>query len=116
MVTIADYGNDTPEEHQRIMAGGIWNDHIAVQTALTAIHSIRKADGRAELRQLISDLSSDLTDEGANYSTEGLHEMRRRVANALGKAECPDWLHEYLDAEVIQFPKQLTTSHRPEGK
>lgn len=43
IVTIPYYGNDTPEEHQRIMAGRIWNDHIAVQTALTVIHSIRKA-------------------------------------------------------------------------
>lgn len=49
IVTIRDYGNDTPEEHQRIMAGGIWNDHIAVQTALTTIHSIRKAAGEAPI-------------------------------------------------------------------
>lgn len=43
MITIPDYGNDDPDTHQRIMRDGIWNDHIAVQTALTAIHSIRKA-------------------------------------------------------------------------
>lgn len=43
MVTIPDYGNDDPDTHQRIMQNGIWNDHIAVQAALTAIHSIRKA-------------------------------------------------------------------------
>lgn len=48
LATIPYYGNDTPEEYQRIMAGGIWNDHIAVQTALTAIHSIRKAGARTE--------------------------------------------------------------------
>lgn len=45
VATIVDYGNDTPDEHKRIMAGGIWNDHIAVQTALTVIHTMRKAAG-----------------------------------------------------------------------
>ncbi|MGY3527301.1 hypothetical protein [Bradyrhizobium sp. USDA 4452] len=57
------------------------------------------------LQQLVCDLSADLTDEGANYSTEGLQEMRRRVANALGREECPEWLHCYLDAEIIPFSR-----------
>lgn len=56
-----------------------------------------------ELRKLVCDLSGDLTDEGANYSGDGLHDMRRRVANALPKAECPEWLLDYRDADVIQL-------------
>lgn len=61
---------------------------------------IELADERQKLRSLISDLSSDLTDEGASYSTEGLHEMRRTVANMLPKDDCPDWLHEYRDTKI----------------
>ena len=68
-----------------------------------------------ELRRLVCTLSSHLTDEGDDYSTEGLDAMRRRVANALPRSECPDWLHEYRDADVVAFPAPLTSSHRPEG-
>jgi len=42
MATIVDYGNDDPVTHARIMANGIWNDHVAVQAAWTAIRHIRK--------------------------------------------------------------------------
>lgn len=31
------YGQDTPEELDRIRRGEIWNDHVAVQAALAAI-------------------------------------------------------------------------------
>ena len=54
------------------------------------------------LYRLIADLSGALTDEGADWSNDGLHEMRRRVANALPPPQCPDWLHQYRDAQVIK--------------
>jgi hypothetical protein len=43
MVAIKDYGTDDPDTHQRILKNGIWNDHVAVQAALAAIHSVRLA-------------------------------------------------------------------------
>jgi len=43
MVAIKDYGNDDSDTHQRILKDGVWNDHVAVQAALAAIHSIRKS-------------------------------------------------------------------------
>ena len=42
MTVIPWYGNDDPATHQRILICGIWNDHVAVQSALAAIHHIRK--------------------------------------------------------------------------
>lgn len=54
------------------------------------------------LRSLIITLSDVLTDEGGDWSTEGLDNLRRRVANAIPPDECPDWLHEYRDPSVDQ--------------
>lgn len=42
LAVIVDYGNDDPVTHARILKNGIWNDHVSVQAALTAIHYIRK--------------------------------------------------------------------------
>lgn len=56
----------------------------------------------AHLLKLVADLSGHLTDEGDSYSTEGLHAMRCRVANSLPIDICPDWLHEYRDAPMVQ--------------
>ena len=53
-------------------------------------------------RKLIADLSDALTDEGPDWSNEGLHSLRCRVANALPPAECPDWLEEYRDSPIVQ--------------
>lgn len=53
-------------------------------------------------RKLIADLSDALTDEGPDWSSEGLYGLRRRVANALSPAECPDWLNEYRDPLIVQ--------------
>lgn len=47
------------------------------------------------LHLLIADLSTNLTDEGDSYFNESLHKMRRRVANALPRELCPDWLAPY---------------------
>jgi len=41
MAVIPWYGNDDGPTHERIIKGGIWNDHIAVQAALAAIHHLR---------------------------------------------------------------------------
>jgi hypothetical protein len=38
MAVIPWYGTDDEVTHQRIMQNGIWNDHVAVQSALAAIH------------------------------------------------------------------------------
>jgi hypothetical protein len=42
MAVIPLYGTDDEATHERIMTNGVWNDHVAVQAALTAIHHIRK--------------------------------------------------------------------------
>lgn len=41
MAVIPWYGNDDAATHKRIMTNGVWNDHIAVQSALAVIHHIR---------------------------------------------------------------------------
>lgn len=41
MAVIPDYGNDDPITHGRIMKDGIWNDHVAVQAALTMLQHLR---------------------------------------------------------------------------
>lgn len=43
MVAIRDYGTDGAVTHQRIMTDGVWNDHVAVQAALAAIHYLRSS-------------------------------------------------------------------------
>lgn len=50
------------------------------------------------LRKLVSDLSNALTDEGATWSSDGLHRMRRRVACVLPEGECPEWLLPFRPA------------------
>jgi FtsZ-binding cell division protein ZapB len=42
MAVIERYGSDDPQEMERIRTNGIWNDHVAVQSALAAIHHFRK--------------------------------------------------------------------------
>ena len=52
------------------------------------------------LYALIADLSPSLTDEGSDWSQEGLDRLRQRVANALPAPYCPDWLTRYRDPPV----------------
>lgn len=54
------------------------------------------------LRTLVVALSDALTDEGPDWSSEGLDNLRRRVANAIPRDECPDWLREYRDPSAVQ--------------
>ena len=51
------------------------------------------------LQNLIADLAENLCDEGPDYSEDGLHKMRSRVANALPVDVCPEWLTGYRDPD-----------------
>lgn len=66
---------------------------------------LRNARQRRSLEtfwKLIADLSDALTEEGPNWSTEGLDNLRRRTANALPPDKCPDWLARYRDPPLVQ--------------
>ena len=54
IAAIRDYGTDDPETHQRIMRDGVWNDHVAVQAALAAIHNIRKRDAVPQASKIVA--------------------------------------------------------------
>ncbi len=54
------------------------------------------------LQQIIIDLSGHLTDEGDDWTHDGLDAMRRRVANALPPTRCPEWLAKYRDPAVVR--------------
>ena len=54
------------------------------------------------LQDLVADLSAHLCEEGHDYSEEGVAIMRRRVANALPPAKCPDWLACFRDPPVVK--------------
>lgn len=41
MAVLPFYGSDDAITHERIMKNGIWNDHVAVQAALAAIHYLK---------------------------------------------------------------------------
>lgn len=59
----------------------------------------------ATLRNLIADLSADLSDEGCDRTSDGLNQLRRRVANALPIGHCPDWLLSFRTGPVA-IPKE----------
>lgn len=54
------------------------------------------------LKKLVTDLSDALTDEGPDWSQDGLDNLRKRVANVLPPAECPAWLLPFRDPPVVQ--------------
>lgn len=60
----------------------------------------RLKDSIRTYQKLVHDLSDALTDEGGDWSVDGLHEMRCRVANALSPDICPDWLVKFRDPGV----------------
>lgn len=82
MVTIQDYGNDDPDTHQRIMRDGIWNDHVAVQAALTAIHSIRKS--------------------AAEPAGPSLSSTERQTPPRTNTNECPSCKQLYIDGQTCR--------------
>jgi hypothetical protein len=82
------------------LPGGVGHLEALVQFAgevvrLQALIGQIEAD-RSDLLSLVADLSGNLTDEGPDYSAEGLGRMRGRVADALGH-QCPEWLQEFQD-------------------
>jgi hypothetical protein len=46
MAVIPFYGSDDKVTHARIVKNGVWNDHVAVQAALAAIHYLKTERGR----------------------------------------------------------------------
>ena len=63
---------------------------------------ISTEDSIRTYQKLVHDLLDALTDEGGDWSVDGLHEMRCRVANALSPDICPDWLVKYRDAAMVR--------------
>lgn len=51
------------------------------------------------LQTLIYDMSGMLADEFDYLTDEGLLDLRRRTANALG-IKCPEWLERYRDPAI----------------
>lgn len=51
------------------------------------------------LQTLIYDMSGMLADEFDYLTDEGLTDLRRRTANALG-AKCPEWLEQFRDPAI----------------
>lgn len=60
----------------------------------------RERRARETLWDLIAHLSAGLTDEGPDWTTGSLIELRKRVANALPPDRCPDWLNQYRDPQI----------------
>lgn len=56
----------------------------------------RMCKERDSLRDLIADLSAALTDEGPDWSFEGIANLRRRVVEALPGDERIAWLEPYV--------------------
>ena len=65
------------------------------------LRDARQKRARETLWALIADLSGGLTDEGPDWSDDGLDSLRRRVANALPPDRCPDWLAAYRDPPLV---------------
>lgn len=59
-------------------------------------HGVRRLkETIAFLQSLIADLSVTLADEPADFTPEYIIDIRHRVANALPRDKCPDWLLKY---------------------
>ncbi len=66
-------------------------------------HRARRAKQSAEiLWRLIADLADALSDEGPDWSQEGLENLRKRVANALPPHMCPACCAFYRDPALVQ--------------
>ncbi len=50
-----------------------------------------------QLEDLVIDLAASLTDEGPDWSFEGVASLRRRVASAIPDDERIDWLKPYVE-------------------
>lgn len=78
----------------------------AALAAADAVAPSRYADRMRQtvgvLQTLVADLSDALTDEGDNWTHDGVDALRRRVANAVPPDQLPDWLAEHRDPAVVQ--------------
>ena len=63
MAVLPYYGSDDGDTHQRILKDGIWNDHVAVQAALAAIHHLARMH-----EALISAVNNLLDNKTETYS------------------------------------------------
>lgn len=119
MAVIPWYGNDDEVTHQRIVKDGIWNDHVAVQAALAAIHHLTKAPtDRATPQQQLDFLMGEARKALAVIAGLPLQEYFRRHAEgdklALAIEEATDLIAVALNVLSAQ-PKQLSASQRQEG-
>lgn len=56
----------------------------------------------AGLHQLIADLAMEaLSEEGPDWTDEGIAKMRKRVANAVPQSMLPDYFADYRDDSVV---------------
>ena len=79
---------------------GIYSDttaQIRAQFRAVAIAKRLREAGFMVIRtKLLTDLTDALTDEGpADWSQEGLDQMRRDVAASFPDGACPEWLAAY---------------------
>lgn len=51
----------------------------------------------ATLENLVADLSAALTDEGPDWSFDGVANLRRRIVEALPHDNRVDWLRAYVE-------------------
>lgn len=78
------------------------------RVAKIASHLLAAAERERKHLELISDLSDALTDEGGNWSLQGLLNIRALVANTLPLEFCPDWLIQYRDSKSPDQPASGT--------
>lgn len=62
----------------------------------------------ATLHDLVVRLSDCLTDEGADWTNEGLYRLRADVANTVPDSKLPDWLVRYRKTAVLQCSPDRT--------
>lgn len=62
----------------------------------------RQKIAQETLHKLIYDLSDALTDEGPDWSQDGLDSLRRRVVNALPPSMTEGWLDQYREAPMVR--------------
>lgn len=77
-IAVSDYGDDTGEAFDRIMAGDIWNDHVAVQAALSAIYSLRGMKNALVLAY------QELKQHDADYHYKTSVEVNNKIVDMLG--------------------------------
>lgn len=85
MAVIPWYGDDDETTHQRILKDGVWNDHVAVQAALAAIHHLKAAHDR----RVTELLEANTREVERRREAE---EERDRLRALINTPEINDWL------------------------